>query len=219
MEVVVEEGGLQGAMCSSIPLRTYHVEGRADDAEYRISMEWDLSELSSAQKWAVCPLGEGPGPFEVEGSLAQWIKCGYFMVGNIFQYPPRGWNVDGKFGFYWLGEDTPKVIAELGPVNHDLHQRMRELFDVEDEGGDGEENTDRYHIFAFRSLEKEQLGGSASWGHFVLEYSMEYVIHRPKEEILSLLGHEMIHGFLAMDHEEDDSANNWYIEGSYSPFW
>jgi hypothetical protein len=198
-----DQGGLQGAGMSFIPLPHWSVENKAISCP--ITVQWDLLHVSNTTR-AIWTFGEGPEPVEAVGNIQYYIWSTQFMVGPVLSYPERGKGSNGNFGFYWFGADTPQKITSLGSLNEDLFRSMADFFEPDLQG------KEPYRVFVRRSSPARGLGGTGLTRSFVLEY--DNTIDSTRETFLIfLLSHEMVHNWLLMDNEEEGYENGWYIEG------
>jgi hypothetical protein len=200
-----EIDGIQGCGSSFIPLPPWAKDGKPE-LEYTIRVEWDLSELiSSNNTRCVWTFGEGPAPVEIRGSLNNHICNSQYMVGLVRSYPEKS---DGRFGFYYFGDDTPSKIRDLGPINESLFGKMSDMFEKDIQ------EKEPYCVFIRRSEIRQAFGGTAVSRSYILEYGDD-IEDIKFSELLFLLSHEMVHNWLSMNEEEDSngSDNSWYTEG------
>jgi hypothetical protein len=201
-----ERDGIQGCGSSFIPLPPWAKDGKSE-LEHTIRVEWDLSELQSSDNMrCIWTFGEGPGPVEVIGDLEYHISESQYMVGLVRSYPEKS---NGRFGFYYFGDDTPLKVKELGPINENLFAEMSDMFEKDIK------EKEPYRVFIRRSEIRQAFGGTAVSRSYILEYGDDLEDVRASE-LLFLLSHEMIHNWLLMNEEEEDnggSDNLWYIEG------
>ena len=203
-----DQGGIQSCMVSIAPVPWGQSEISTET--YRKIIEWDLSESLPGTR-AVSGYGEGPQPLERIGSLKDILPL-FLMVGPIRSYPPASNLTEAShFGYYWLGDDTPSRIADLGPFLAGMFQKMSDFFQ------DPPSKTNGYRIFVRCATPAQAHGGAAGKRNFLLEYN-DTLPSMPPEGVMYLLSHEMVHNWPILDSipfgTDPNDLVDWFNEGT-----
>ena len=201
VDLRTDQGGLQGAGRWFLPRLLAEDSTRL----YTNIVEWDLCSAPPRTR-AIWSHGEGPQAVIKVGTTSTLVDTVY-MVGPIQSYPPKAMpgSVPGFCGSYWFGR-LPKNLDRLKDFNSAIFKPMAEMF--KDEGSS-------YRIFIRSAV--LGYGGTGFDASYVLEYDGRTAMNSD-QDIQALFAHEMVHSFIQMPPEKDDSDDNgWFVEGELCP--
>jgi hypothetical protein len=203
VDLRTDQGGLIGSGIAFLPVPQHR------DVTYSIHLAWNLDSAPVGIS-AVWTFGEGTSAHKI-GPATDLETI--FAVGPLKNYTSSVINPSGsrkEFGMYWFGQ-PPFNATEMAINTENLLLNMMEFFQDEDTS---------FRVFVRKSL-RPSFGGTESHRSFMLEYDAEFnnFVKIDDQTILSLVAHETVHVYPAMEskkqisNDEYDAEAVWYSEG------